>query len=258
MKTVILAGGLGTRLSEETANKPKPMVKIGPYPLLYHIMKNYIHYGCQEFIVALGYKSEVIKDYFLRFNYHNHNLTVNLKSGGVIVHGKQSKEWVVHLVDTGLTTETGGRLKQLQPWIGEETFLMTYGDGLSDLNIADLISFHKSHGKLATLTAVCSPSRYGILDLEDDFVSSFREKPVLGEGCYINGGFFVLEPTVFKYIEGEQTVWEQESLFRLALDGQLAAYRHKGFWQSVDTLKEKILLESMWNSGQAAWIIGET
>lgn len=254
MKTIILAGGLGTRLSVETADKPKPMVEIGQQPMLWHIMNIYAKYGFQEFVLALGYKAKVIKEYFLQFHAQNNDLTVDLRSGEVTIQAGQVPNWKVHLVDTGADTQTGGRLKRLQPWIGEETFMLTYGDGVSNVNIPELVAFHKSHGKLATLTAVCSPARFGSLYTEGDMISEFNEKPQFGEGC-INGGFFVLEPAVFKYLDDDQTVWEEKPLSQLATDGQLMAYQHNGFWQSMDTLKEKQLLESLWESGDAPWKI---
>lgn len=254
MKTIILAGGLGTRLSVETADKPKPMVEIGQQPMLWHIMNIYAKYGFQEFVLALGYKAKVIKEYFLQFHAQNNDLTVDLRSGEVTIQAGQVPNWKVHLVDTGADTQTGGRLKRLQPWIGEETFMLTYGDGVSNVNIPELVAFHKSHGKLATLTAVCSPARFGSLYTEGDKISEFNEKPQFGEGC-INGGFFVLEPAVFKYLDDDQTVWEEKPLSQLATDGQLMAYQHNGFWQSMDTLKEKQLLESLWESGDAPWKI---
>lgn len=252
VKTVILAGGFGSRLAEETVVRPKPMVEIGGKPILWHIMKIYSSYGFSEFIIALGYKGEVIKEYFLNFYALNNDLTIDLSTGQTVIHDGNQPHWKVHLVDTGLRTQTGGRLKRLAPWIGRETFMMTYGDGVADIDIRRLVEFHRSHGKLATVTAVRPPARFGGLSFDGDLVVRFVEKPQAGEG-WINGGFFVLEPGVLDYIEGDETVWEREPLERLAADGQLVAYKHEGFWQPMDTLREKQLLEALWESGKAPW-----
>lgn len=252
MKTVILAGGLGTRLSEETTLRPKPMVEIGEHPILWHLMHYYSAHGFREFVLALGYKGDVIKRYFLDFFAVNNNLTVDLRSGERIVHRADSPDWRVDLVDTGTHTQTGGRLKRLKPWLGHETFMATYGDGLSNVDLHALVAFHKAHGKLATVTAVRPPSRFGGLVFEGDKITEFIEKPQLGEG-WINGGFFVLEPGVLDYIVGDDTVWERSPLERLAAEGQLTAFRHEGFFQPMDTLREKQLLQGLWDSGSAPW-----
>jgi glucose-1-phosphate cytidylyltransferase len=252
MKVVILAGGKGTRLSEQTDVRPKPMVEIGERPILWHIMHTYAHYGFDEFVVALGYLGDVIKRYFLDYAYLNADLTIATKSGDVEVHGRPRENWTVHLVDTGLETITGGRLKRLASWLGGETFMMTYGDGVADVDIAELLRFHRSHGKLATVTAVRPPARYGVLGLRDSRVAVFAEKPQAGEG-WISGGFFVLEPQVLEYIAGDETHFEREPLERLAEQGQLQAYRHTGFWQSMDTLRDARMLNELWLTGQAPW-----
>lgn len=256
MKVVILAGGLGTRLQEETTVRPKPMVEIGGRPMLWHIMNIYAAHGYKEFIVALGYKGEVIKDYFLNYYYRRNSLSVRLENGHVDVHDGGREDWVVHLVDTGLRTQTGGRVKRLASWIGDETFMFTYGDGVADINIRELVDFHQRHGKLATVAAVRPPGRFGGLNLDGDLVARFAEKPQIGEG-WINGGFFVLEPEVLDYIEGDAIAWEREPIERLAKEGQLAAYRHDGFWQCMDTLRDVRLLESLWAEGQAPWKVWE-
>lgn len=254
MKTVILAGGFGTRLQEETTVKPKPLVEIGGQPILWHIMKLYAAFGYNEFISALGYKGEAIKDYFLKYYHLYNNLTIGLRNGSIDVHECCREDWTVHLVDTGLHTQTGGRIKRLARWVGNEAFMMTYGDGVADINIRELVDFHRRNGKLATVTAVRPPARFGGLIFNGDLVARFVEKPQIGEG-WINGGFFVLEPQVLDYIEGDETLFEREPLERLAEDGQLAAYRHEGFWQCVDTLRDLRLLESLWESGEAPWKI---
>jgi glucose-1-phosphate cytidylyltransferase len=254
MKVAILAGGLGTRLAEETEIRPKPMVEIGGKPILWHIMKIYAHYGFNEFVVALGYKGEYIKKYMVDCCSLTSNLTVNLKNGKIIRHGGNDIDWTVQLIDTGMKSQTGGRIKRLASYLGDETFLLTWGDGVADINLEKLIAFHRDHGKLATLTAVRPPARYGHLELEGDRISEFSEKPQTGEG-WINGAFFVLEPGIFDYIEGDATQWEKEPLENLARDGQLMAYRHRSFWQCMDTLREKHILENYWNSGRAPWKI---
>jgi glucose-1-phosphate cytidylyltransferase len=256
MKAVILAGGLGSRLSEETALRPKPMVEIGGKPILWHIMKTYSCHGINEFIVALGYKGEVVKDYFLRFYAINNDLTIDLECGATTIHknGHQTN-WKVHLADTGLHTQTGGRLKRLDRWLEkDETFLFTYGDGVTDLNIQALLEFHRRHGKIATVTTVRSPARFGRIGFSGDQVTNFYEKPESGEG-WINGGYFVLNRKAFDYIEGDDTVWEHGPVERLARDGQLMGYRHHGFWSCMDTLKEKNILEEFWNCGKAPWAL---
>jgi glucose-1-phosphate cytidylyltransferase len=252
MKVVILAGGLGTRLSEETVVRPKPMVEIGEKPILWHIMHLFAAHGFTEFLLALGYKGEIIKEYFLNFFALNSSLTVDLRNGKATIHDGESLDWRVHLVDTGLETQTGGRIKRLQSRIGNEAFLATYGDGLADVDLRQLVKFHQAHGKLATVTAVRPPARFGGLHFEGEQVISFLEKPQTGEG-WINGGFFVLEPGVFDYIDGEDTIWERGPLERLAKDGQLRAFRHEGFFQPMDTIREKLVLEELWQSGNAPW-----
>lgn len=255
MRAVILAGGLGTRLQEETAFKPKPMVEIGGRPILWHIMKSYAHYDVCEFVVALGYKSEIIKDYFMNYRSRAHNLTVSLGSGEIEWHdGDEGENWKVHLLDTGLKTMTGGRIKRAAEFIGHEAFLLTYGDGVSDVDIDKLIAFHQSHGKLATLTAIRPPARFGVISFDGDAVVNFEEKPPAHKG-WVNGGWMVLEPEVIRYIEGDQTVFERGPLERLASEGELMAYRHEGFWQCVDTLYDVQLLENLWQNGDAPWKI---
>jgi len=254
MKTVILAGGLGTRLSEETVSRPKPMVEIGGMPILWHIMKMYAEAGLNEFIIALGYRGEVIKSFFLDYCRLRNGLTVDLARGDVHVHDGHRDDWKVHLIDTGLETQVGGRLKRLGDWVSDGTFMMTYGDGVAELDLAEVLAFHRRHGRLATLTAVRPPARFGALELGDDLVASFAEKPQTGEG-WINGGFFVLEPEVLDYIDGDDTVFEHEPLQRLAREGQLAAYRHEGFWQCMDTLRDVRLLNALWDQQRAPWAV---
>lgn len=254
MKVAILAGGHGTRLAEETEVKPKPMVEIGGRPILWHIMRIYDHYDFKDFVIALGYKGEVIKKYMLDYCKLCSDLTVNLKNGDVKYHNGDTMDWTVQLIDTGLHTQTGGRIKRLAPYVNDETFMLTWGDGVSDINIQDLLTFHKSHGKLATLTAVRPPARYGHLELNGDKIEKFSEKPQIGEG-WINGAFFVLEPGIFDYIEDDDTQWEKEPLEDLAKDGQLIAYKHTSFWQCMDTLREKYILQKWWDSGDAPWKI---
>ena len=252
MKVVILAGGFGTRLSEETEVRPKPMVEIGGQPILWHIMKHYAHYGLKEFFIALGYKGEFIKRYFLDISALNGSMTINLSSGDVQTHGRECEDWVVHLMDTGAPTLTGGRVKRLEPLLNEETFMVTYGDGVSDIDLQDLLSFHRSRGRLATVTAVRPPARFGGLVIDGNLVVDFTEKPQAGEG-WINGGFLVLEPGAFDYLDGDNSSLEADALERLAADRQLAAYSHNGYWQCMDTLRDKRLLESYWESGKAPW-----
>ena len=252
MKVIILAGGFGTRLSEETENRPKPMVEIGGRPILWHIMKHYANYGFAEFAVALGYKGDFIKRYFLDYVRLNSDLTVDLRSDSVTRSPKCEEEWVVHLVDTGLNTMTGGRMKRLAAVVGRETLMMTYGDGVCSVNLTDLLAFHRAHGKLATVTAVRPPARFGGLVFDGDRVTEFSEKSQIGEG-WINGGYFVLEPAVLDYIAGDDTPWEREPLERLTAEGELMVYRHDGFWQCMDTPRDVRLLESLWTSGTAPW-----
>jgi len=256
MKVVILAGGLGSRLAEETEVRPKPTVEIGGRPILWHIMKHYAHYGFKEFFIALGYKGEVIKRYFLDYYTLNGSLTINLSNGDVQVHNKECEDWIVHLIDTGLHTQTGGRIHRLEAWLKAKTFMVTYGDGVSDVNLHNLLRFHRSHGRLATITAVRPPARFGGLIFDGDLVAEFTEKPQIGEG-WINGGFLVLEPEVLDYLEGDNASLEVEGLERLAADGQLAAYRHDRFWQCMDTLRDVRLLESLWQSGKPPWKVWE-
>ncbi|MGA7192712.1 MAG: glucose-1-phosphate cytidylyltransferase [Anaerolineales bacterium] len=252
MKVAILAGGLGTRLSEETTIKPKPMVEVGGRPILWHIMNIYAAYGFKEFVIALGYRGELIKDYFINYHYRARNLTVKINTGEITTHDGGGEDWIVHLLDTGENTNTGGRVKRLAEFVGDEPFMLTYGDGVSNINILKLIEFHRAQKRLATLTAVRPPARFGQMILDDGKVTQFKEKPQIGEG-WINGGFFVLQPEVVNYIDGDQTAWEFESLEKIAADGQLAAYQHEGFWQSMDTLRDVNVLEKFWREGNAPW-----
>lgn len=252
MKVVILAGGLGTRLAEETEVRPKPMVEIGGRPILWHIMKIFAKYDHNEFIVALGYKGEVIKDYFLNYYYWRSDISLHLGNGNVDVHNSGKEDWRVDLIDTGLHTQTGGRVKRLAQWIGDRTFMMTYGDGVANVDISALLAFHENHGKLATVTAVRPPARFGGIRLLDDKVTEFKEKPQIGEG-WINGGFFVLEPEVLDYIEGDAIEWEKEPLEALTAEGQLVAYQHDHFWQCMDTLRDVRLLEELWQTAEPPW-----
>jgi len=253
MKAVILAGGFGTRISEESILKPKPMVEIGGKPILWHIMNSYSSYNINEFIIAVGYKGEYLKEYFLNFYAINNDITIDLTTGKTTIHQGNQPNWIVHIVDTGLHTQTGGRLKRLKKWLGKnETFMFTYGDGVADINLTKLLEFHKSHGKLATVTTVHSPARFGRIAFKGDEITDFYEKPQSAEG-WINGGYFVLNSKVIDYIENDDTIWERGPVERLARDGQMAGYRHSGFWSCMDTLKEKNILEEMWNSGNAAW-----
>ena len=258
MKVGILAGGRGSRLAEETEVKPKPMVEIGGYPILWHIMRLYAHYGHKDFMIALGYKGEVIKKYFVDYCRLKSNLTVDLGTGEVHAHERTDLDWRVELIDTGMSTMTGGRIKQFAPYVGNETFMLTWGDGVANVDINRLVEFHRAHGKLATMTIVRPPARYGHIQLGDDTgqVLAFTEKPQIGEG-WINGAFFVLEPEIFDYIAGDDTMWEHEPLERLAREGQLVAYKHDAFWQCMDTLREKHILENYWQSGEAPWKVWE-
>ena len=257
MKAVILAGGLGTRLSEETSRRPKPMVEIGGRPILWHIMKIYSHYGVRDFIICCGYMGYVIKEYFANYFLHMSDVTFDMRHNTMEVHRKYAEPWRVTVVDTGENTMTGGRIKQVSEYLaGEDIFCLTYGDGLADVDIGKLIDFHRSHGKLATVTAVQPPGRFGALALEDERVVRFIEKP-MGDGSWINGGFFVLSPRVIEYIAGDHTIWERDPMERLAGDGELMAYRHSGFWHPMDTLRDKNYLESLWASGEAPWKVWE-
>ncbi len=253
MKTVILAGGLGTRISEETNIKPKPMIGLGGKPILWHIMKTYSHHGVNDFVICCGYKGYVIKDYFANYFLHMSDVTFDMSKNSMEVHQRSAEPWRVTLVDTGEATMTGGRLKRVADYIkGEEAFCLTYGDGVSDINIADLITFHKSQNVLATVTATTPPSRFGVLDIKGSKVNSFIEKPK-EDGAMINGGFFVLSPKVIDYISDDNTIWERDPLERLAQEGNLAAFQHNGFWQPMDTLRDKLYLEKLWESGKAPW-----
>ena len=254
MKCVILAGGLGTRISEETQLKPKPMVEIGGMPLLWHIMKTYSAYGVNDFVICCGYKGYMIKEYFANYFLHTSDITIDMKNNDVEVHQKHAEPWKVTMIDTGMNTMTGGRLKKIQKYVDNETFCFTYGDGLSDINITNLLKFHKENKTFATTTAVQPPGRYGDLQLKNNKVTKFIEKP-LGGGSFVNGGYFVLEPEVFDYLKGNNTVWEKEPLENLASENQLGAFTHKGFWHAVDTLRDKNNLEELWNSKNTPWKI---
>ena len=252
MKAVILAGGLGSRISEETSVRPKPMIEIGGKPILWHIMRIYAAHGVVEFIICCGYKGYIIKEYFANYFLHMSDVTFDMKANKMEVHQNNAEPWKVTLVDTGEATMTGGRLKRVRQYLGEDDFCFTYGDGVSDINITDLLKFHRSHGKLATVTCVQPPGRFGSLKLEGIKVSSFEEKPD-GDSSWINGGFFVLSTKVIDYIKNDSTFWEREPMEKLALDGQLSAYRHTGFWQPMDTLRDKNHLEELWQSNKAPW-----
>jgi glucose-1-phosphate cytidylyltransferase len=256
MKAVILAGGLGTRLSEETHLLPKPLVEIGGKPILWHIMKLYSFHGINHFIICCGYKGYLLKEYFSNYALHMSNITFDIVNSQMEVHRNQAEPWLVTLVDTGENTMTGGRLKRVRDYIGPETFCLTYGDGVGDVNLRELLRFHAAQQTLATVTAVQMPSRFGILEVSANRVINFQEKPQ-NDNSWINGGFFVLEPQIFEYIEGDATVWEESPLKRLTGEGQLAVYQHTGFWQMMDTLRDKNKLEELWNSGQAPWRIWE-
>ncbi len=253
MKAVILAGGFGTRLSEETRVKPKPMVEIGGKPILWHIMKIFSACGINEFIIALGYKGEYIKEYFYNYSAINNDISIDLRTGKTTVHNGSNPDWKIHLIDTGLLTQTGGRLRRLGDWFKDgETFFFTYGDGVADINLNKLLEFHRSHGKLATVTTVKSPARFGRITFENDLVKKFYEKSSRAEG-WINGGYFVLEKEVIKYIENDDTIWERDPVESLVADGQLMGFRHTGFWSCMDTLHEKNTLETLWNDKLAPW-----
>jgi len=253
MKAVILAGGLGTRISEETHLKPKPMIEIGGKPILWHIMKGYSSHGVNDFIICCGYKGYLIKEYFANYFLHMSDVTFDMQSNSMEVHQRNAEPWRVTLVDTGENTMTGGRLKRVMPYLlDEDLFCFTYGDGVGDVNITDLVKFHRNQGKLATLTATQLPGRFGALTLDGSNISSFKEKPD-GDGSWISGGFFVLSPKVFDYIKDDSTLWEREPMERLALEGQFSAYFHKGFWQPMDTIRDRDLLEGLWKQGAAPW-----
>jgi glucose-1-phosphate cytidylyltransferase len=254
MKVVILAGGFGTRLAEETHSIPKPMVEIGGKPILWHIMKIYSTYGFNDFVICLGYKGYVIKEYFANYFLHNSDVTIDIKNNSMEIHNNYSEPWKVTLVDTGLNTMTGGRIKRVAKYLDDETFMLTYGDGVGDINIKELVEFHKSHGKLATVTATQPEGRFGALKLENNKVVSFAEK-MDNKDSWINGGFFVLEPEVINYIKDDNTIWEREPLEKLSKEGELMAYFHNGFWKPMDKLKDKMDLEKMWSSGNAPWEI---
>jgi glucose-1-phosphate cytidylyltransferase len=253
MKVILLAGGYGTRLSEETENKPKPLIEIGGKPIIWHIMKGYSNYGFNDFVVCLGYKGTKIKEYFSNFFLHQSNVSFDLSNGNMEILDSSSEPWKVTLIDTGLNTYTGGRVKRIQKYIPEETFMLTYCDGVADVNIEELLKFHKSHGKKATLTSVQPDNRFGVIDIETSgLVKTFREKPP-GENAWINGGYFVLEPSVFPYIKDDSTIWEREPLEKLVAEKELMVFRHKGYWQCMDTLRDKNLLETEWATGHAKW-----
>ena len=252
MKAVILAGGLGTRISEETTVRPKPMVEVGGKPVLWHILKSYSHHGVNDFVICLGYKGYLIKEYFANYFLHTSDVTFDLRENQMEVHHKHAEPWRVTLVDTGENTQTGGRLRRVADYLGDETFCFTYGDGVSDVDIAASIAFHRQQGRLATVCAVQPPGRFGALDIEGARITRFQEKPT-GDGSWINGGFFVLEPGVLDLIDGDACVWERAPLEALAARGQLAAYVHDGFWAPMDTLRDKTRLEELWQSGSAPW-----
>jgi glucose-1-phosphate cytidylyltransferase len=255
MKVVIFAGGFGTRLMEETEARPKPMVEIGGKPILWHILKMYEHYGYNEFVICLGYKAKYIKEYFYNYYLHNSDVTIELANNNLKVHYSETESFIVTLIDTGLHTNTAGRLKRIQKYVQDETFMLTYGDGVADINFKDLLAFHNSHGRLATLTSVQIPGRFGNLEINSEGeVEAFIEKP-MGDGMWINGGFFVLEPGIFKYLSGdiENVQWEKGPLESIAADNQLAAYKHHGFWKCMDAMRDRVELEEMWNFGNAKW-----
>jgi glucose-1-phosphate cytidylyltransferase len=255
MKVVILAGGLGTRLAEETVLKPKPMVEIGGMPILWHIMKTYANYGHHDFVICLGYKGIAIKEYFANYFLHKSDVTIDLKNNKLEVHDSQAEPWRITLVDTGDNSMTGGRIKRIQKHIGNETFMLTYGDGVADININTLIDFHKKNNKYCTVTAVQPTGRFGLLNInEQQLVQSFYEKPK-GDGSWINGGYFVCEPQIFDFIDGDDTIWEKKPMESLAAEGQMCAFKHQGFWRPMDTLKDKMDLNEMWNENNAAWKI---
>jgi len=254
LQAVILAGGYGTRISEETHLKPKPLIEVGGMPILWHIMKNYSHYNINDFVICCGYKGYLIKEYFANYFLHMSDVTFDMKNNKMEVHRKFAEPWTVTLVDTGLETMTGGRLKRIEQFVDKNSFCFTYGDGLSDVNITELIDFHKNKGTVATVTAVQPPGRFGTLKIDDNKISSFTEKPA-GDGNWINGGFFVLESKIFDYIENDSTIWERDPLEKLSSQGQLSAFKHRGFWQPLDTLRDKNHLDDLWYSHKAPWKI---
>jgi len=254
MKAVILAGGLGTRISEETLIKPKPLIEIGGMPILWHIMKIYSSYGINEFVICCGYKGYMIKEYFSNYFLHTSDITFDLSNNKMEVHNKFAEPWKVTMIDTGLETMTGGRLKRVKNFVSDESFCFTYGDGISDIDISKLVEFHKNSKTIATVTAVQPPGRFGTLDIDENNLTSFVEKPV-GDGNWINGGFFVLEPSVFDYLEDDLTIWERQPLEKLAKENQLSAYKHTGFWQPADTLRDKTYLDELWKSNNPPWKI---
>lgn len=257
MKVVILAGGMGSRISEESDVRPKPMIEIGGKPILWHIMKYYSHFGINDFVICLGYKGYVIKEYFANYFLHQSDLTIDLKNNNIETHGSKAEPWKVTLVDTGVETMTGGRIKRIQKYTNNETFMLTYGDGVGDVDIDKLMSFHKEHGKLTTLTAVQPEGRFGALDVNDSHaIKAFLEKPK-GDGAWVNGGFFVCEPKIFDYIKDDSTFWERDPLENLAKDKQLMAFKHEGFWKPMDTLRDKRELEHLWSNNEAPWKIWE-
>jgi glucose-1-phosphate cytidylyltransferase len=256
MKVVILAGGMGTRLAEETEVKPKPMVEIGGRPILWHIMKHYAHHGFKEFFIALGYRGEMVKRFFVDYCSLSGSMTIDLSQGVVNSHDNDCEDWLVHLKETGYETNTGGRVKRLQPWLSDGTFMLTYGDGVSNVDLSKLLAFHREHGRIATVTAVRPPARFGGLLFSGNFVTEFTEKPQIGEG-WINGGFMVFEPGLFEYLKDDNSSLEVHALERLAADQQLAAYNHGGFWQCMDTMRDKRLVEKLWQQGNAPWRVWE-
>lgn len=252
MKAVILAGGLGTRLSEETDIRPKPMVEIGGQPIIWHIMKIYAHHGVRDFVICLGYKGYLIKEFFANYFLHTSDITVDTRTGDIDIHRRGDDFWRVSLIETGLNTMTGGRIKRIREYVADEDFFLTYGDGVAAIDVRQLYEFHRANGKLATVTAVRPPARFGALETEGNLVTNFQEKPI-GDGAYINGGFFVLSPKVIDYIDGDNTVWEREPMERLAKERQLGAFQYDGFWQPMDTLRDRNYLEARWRSGEAEW-----
>lgn len=252
MKCVILAGGFGTRISEETDVKPKPMIEIGGKPIIWHIMKIYSTYGINDFVICLGYKGYMVKEYFANYFLHMSDVTIDIRNNKMETHKQSAEPWKVTLVDTGLETMTGGRLKRVKSYLNDETFCFTYGDGLSNVNMSDIISFHRNQKKLATVLAVQRPEKFGVMTIDNNRVSSFQEKPV-GDHNWVNGGFFVLESGIFDYLQGDSTIWEREPLEHIVKDGQLSVYKHNAFWYSVDTLRDKKHVENLWNDGKAPW-----